>query len=165
MLGVATEEIGEGLVVGVGFAIVDFACGDTVAKHFYKIPKGHLYGGVAFGDGVYVYPVFPVVLVSPFMVEPCGGITEQLALALIWAACTLVIACARQKLGGRILGEIVKKPLPADARAEAMRNDTVAVLGNGVKMAEWVGHKQDPFSVSFFYIIARFAGKVNLLQS
>ena len=108
MLGVATEEIGEGLVVGVGFAIVDFACGDTVAKHFYKIPKGHLYRGVAFGDGVYVYPVFPMVLVSPFVVEPSGGVALVLSLPFVGATGTLIVFGAGPKLGGGKFGQVVE---------------------------------------------------------
>lgn len=148
---VAALEIFERMRVGVVFSLIDLACCHAVTKHLLDVADRHRDRLIELGFGVEIVPILKMMAISALVVEPCGGISEQLALALIWAACTLVIACARQKLGGRILGKIVKKPLPADARAEAMRNDTVAVLGNGVKMTEWMGHKQNPFQLRFLY--------------
>jgi len=55
----------------------------------------------------------------------------------------------------------MKKPLPANARAKTVRDDAVAVLGDRVKMAEWMWHIYKFPYQNLFYIIARSDEKVN----
>jgi hypothetical protein len=81
-----------------------------------------------------------MVAVSALVVHPRIGKTVNLSLALVRTARALIVFCTRDELGGRVLGKIVKKTLPADPRAEAMRDHPMAVLGDGAKMQKRMDH-------------------------
>ena len=85
--------------------------------------------------------------VSALVMHPRQGVAVDLALTLVGATGALIVLRAGDKLGWRVLGKIVKKPLPADARPKAVGNDAVAVLGNGAKMAKRVGHEFISFQI------------------
>jgi hypothetical protein len=75
-----------------------------------------------------------MVLVSSLVMHPGKRIAKNLAFLFVGTASSEVIFRAWDKLCGRILGKIVKKPLKTDPRLETMADNGVAVLGYGVKM-------------------------------
>ena len=131
---VAALKICQGVGVGVVLSLIDFACRYTVAEHFFDVSRGHFDGFVHFCLYVNVVPIFKVVAVAPFVVHPCIGAAKELTLALVGASCALVVARAGDEFGGRIFGEVVKKPLPTNACAKTMRNYAVTVACDGAKM-------------------------------
>ena len=145
--------------VGIVFPLVDFACRYAVAEHFFDVSQGHFNGLVHLGGWIDVVPIFKVVAVAALVVHPCIRAAEEFAFALVGAPCALIIARAGNELGGRILGEVVKKPLPADACTEAMANDTMAVARDGAKMQKRMGHILSSFV--FLYYITNL-GNVNI---
>ena len=156
---VATLKIAQGVGVGIVLALVDFACCHAVAKHLLDVAHGHFDGFIQLCFGVDVVPILKMVAVAPFVVHPCIGAAEKLTLALVGAAVALIVARAREKFGGRIFREVVKKPLPANACAKTVRNDAMAVACDGGKMQKRVGHCGSPLSF-VCYIIPHFCGKV-----
>ena len=120
--------------VGIVFPLVDFACRYAVAEHFFDVSQGHFNGFVHLCGWIDVVPIFKMVAVAALVVHPRIGAAKELAFALVGAPCALIIARAGDKLGGRIFGEVVKNPLPADACAKAMPNDAMAVACDSSKM-------------------------------
>ena len=157
---VSALKICQGMRVGVAFSLINFACRYAIAEHFFDVSQGHFNGFVHLGGWVDIVPIFKVVAVAPLVVHPRVGAAEKFAFALVGASCALIVARAGDKFGGRIFGEVVKKPLPTDACTEAMANDTMAVARNSAKMQKRMGHCGSPFSFSC-YIIAHFEEKVN----
>ena len=157
---VSALKICQGMLVGVVFVLVDFACRYAIAEHFFDVSQGHFNGFVHLCGWIDVVPIFKVVAVAALVVHPRVGAAEDFALALVGASRSLVITRTGDKFGRRIFGEVVKKPLPTDACTEAMANDTMAVARNSAKMQKRVGHSGSPFSFSC-YIIAHFEEKVN----
>ena len=132
--GVATLKICQGVRVGVVLSLIDLACRHAVAEHFFDVARGHFDGPIHFGLNVDVIPIFKVVAVASLVVHPRIGAAIELAFALVGASISLIVARARDKLGGRIFGEIVKKPLPADACTKAMTNNAMAMARDRAKM-------------------------------
>ena len=149
---VSALKICQWMLVGIVFALVDFACRYAVAEHFFDVSQGHFNGFVHLGGWIDIVPIFKVVAVAPLVVHPRVGAAEDFALALVGTSRSLVITRAGDKFGGRIFGEVVKKPLPADACTEAMANDTMAVTRNGAKMQKRMCHILSSFG--FFFIIS-----------
>ena len=89
--------------------------------------------------------------VAALVVHPRVRAAVNFALALVGASRSLVVARAGNELGGRIFGEVVKKPLPADACTEAMPKNAMAVACDGTKMQEWMCHILSSF-VFLYYI-------------
>ena len=127
----ATHKIFERMAVLIVFPLINLARRNAVAEHLYDITKGHFDRLIALGDGIYIHPIFKMVLVSSLVMHPRGGIAEQLTLALVGAAVALIVFCARKELRGHIFGKIVSKPLPADPATKAVIDHLMAVLGNG----------------------------------
>ena len=145
--------------IGIILALIDLTCRHAVAEHFFDVARGHFDGLVHFGDGVDVIPIFKVVAVAPLVVHPRIRATKELALALVGASISLIVARAGDKLGGRIFGEVVKKPLPANACAKAMPNNAMAMARDGAKMQNRMCHNFSPLSCFLYY--STFLGKVN----
>ena len=122
------------MAIGIVLSLIDFACRHAVTKHFFHKTQRHFDRFVHFCGGVDIVPIFKMVAVSPLVVHPRIGTAEEFAFALVGTSRALIIARAGDELGGRILGEVVKKSLPADACAEAMPNDAMAVSCDGSKM-------------------------------
>ena len=89
-----------------------------------------------------------MVAVAPLVVQPGGRIAEKLALTLVGAAVALVVSRAGEEFGRAILGEVVKKTLPADARAKAMRHYLMPMARDGDKMQKRMCHAQNILSRS-----------------
>ena len=131
---VAALKICQRVGVGVVLSLIDLACRYAVAEHFLDKAQGHFDGLVHFCGGVDVVPIFKVVTVAPLVVHPRVGAAKELAFAFVGASRALIIARTGNKLGGRIFGEVVEKPLPANSCTEAVPNDTMAVPCDGAKM-------------------------------
>ena len=155
---VSALKIGQRMLVGVIFALINLACRYAVAEHFFDVSQGHFNGFVHLCGWVDVVPIFKMVAVASLVVHPRIRAAEEFAFALVGAPCALIIARAGDELGGRIFGEVVKKSLPADACAKAMPNDAMAVACDGSKMQKWVGHFLLS-SLCFFFIISQIWGK------
>ena len=156
---VSALKISQWMLVGIVFALVDFACRYAVAEHFFDVSQGHFYGFVHLCGWIDIVPIFKVVAVAALVMHPRVGAAINFALALVWTSRSLVVARAGDELGGRIFGEVVKKPLPADACTEAMANDTMAVARNGAKMQKRMCHILSSFV--FLYYITN-SGKVKI---
>ena len=156
---VSALKICQWMLVGIVFALVDFACRYAIAEHFFDVSQGHFNGFVHLCGGIDVVPIFKVVAVAALVVHPRVGAAKNFALALVGASCALIVARAGDKLGERIFGEVVKKPLPTDACTEAMANDTMAVARNGAKMQKRMCHILSSFV--FLYYITNL-GNVNI---
>ena len=148
---VSALKICQGVRVGIVFPLVDFACRYAIAEHFFDVSQGHFDRLVHLCCGVDIVPIFKMVAVAPLVVHPRVGAAENFALALVGASRSLVVARAGDKFGRRIFGEVVKKPLPADACTEAMANDTMAVACDGAKMQKRMCHILSS-SVFLYYI-------------
>ena len=148
---VSALKICQWMLVGVVFPLVDFACRYAIAEHFFDVSQGHFNRFVHLGGWIDIVPIFKVVAVAPLVVHPRVGAAVNFAFALVGASCSLVVTRAGDELGGRILGEVVKKPLPTDACTEAMANDAMAVACNGTKMQKRMGHILSSFVFSLLY--------------
>ena len=60
--------------IGIIFALIRFACGNTVAKHFFNIFQRHFNRLEPFGLGAVIHPIFIMMAVSALMMKPCRGI-------------------------------------------------------------------------------------------
>ena len=109
----AASEIRKRVSVGVIFALINLACGNSVAKHFFYISKGHFYRAYAPLFGVIVRPVLKMMLVSAFMVQPRKGVAVVGALAFIWAFRACIILLHPLKIpSGNISTNRAKSPAP-----------------------------------------------------
>ena len=154
---VSADKIVQRMLVGIVFALVDFACRHTVTKHLLDIAHRHFHRLIHFGCGIEVIPILKVVAISALVVHPRHGIAVELTLTLVGTARALIILRAREKLGGRIFGKIMKKPLPTNPCPKAMGNDAVAVLGDRAKMAKRVRHEFISFQILIsYYSMIRF---------
>ena len=126
--------------IGIILALIDLTCRHAVAEHFFYKTDGHFDGLIHFGFDVDVIPILKMVAVAPLVVHPSKGAAIELAFAFVWASISLIVARAGNELGRRELGEIVKKPLPANACAEAMPNDAMAMACDGAKMQNRMRH-------------------------
>ena len=88
-----------------------------------------------------------MVAVASLVVHPRLRISKQLTLALIGATRPLIVACARDKFGWTIFGQIVKKALKPDPCTEAMRNHAMAVLGDSMEVQKRMWHNRSLFSI------------------
>ena len=120
--------------VGIVFPLVDFACRYAIAEHFFDVSQGHFNGFVHLGGWVDIVPIFKVMAVAPLVVHPRVGAAEDFALALVGASRSLVVTRAGNELAGRIFGEVVKKPLPANSCAKTVPNNAMAMARDGAKM-------------------------------
>lgn len=134
--GTAPSEVCQRMLVRVILPLIDLTGGNAVAEHLLNVTDRHPDGIVGLGNGVDVGPILIMVAVATLVVHPRRTVAENLALALVRTPRSLIVARARQKLGGRIFGKVVKQPLKTDPRAEAMQDHAVTVLCDGVKMAE-----------------------------
>lgn len=61
--------------VGIGIFKISFRSGESVAEHFLDIDERHRRNVNEIAFPIKFNPVFEVVFISAFMVEPHGGIT------------------------------------------------------------------------------------------
>ena len=101
-------EIGKGLVVRVELSAINLAGGHTVAKHFDDEAQGHFHGNVFFLHRIDIYPIFKMVAISSLMVHPGKRVSVLLPLPLVGASGAQIMLCARNKLGGRIFGQVME---------------------------------------------------------
>ena len=153
---VATLKIGQWMGVGVVFALIDFACRYAVAEHLFDVSQGHFDGLIHFCGGVDVVPILKMVAVAALVVHPRMRAAKEFAFALVGASVALIVARAGDELGGRIFGKVVKKPLPANACAETMTYNAMAMSRDGAKMQKRMRHGSLPPSFLFAYIIPHF---------
>ena len=142
--------------IGIILALIDLACRHAVAEHFLYKTDGHFDGLIHFGFDVDVIPILKMVAVAPLVVHPSKGAAIELAFTLVGASVTLIVARTEDELGGREFGEIVKKPLTADAGAKAMPNDAMAMACDGAKMQNRMRHFPSLLSLWCTYIISHF---------
>ena len=76
-----------------------------------------------------------MVPVAALVVHPGKGIAVRLALGGVRAPVALIIADAREKLGGRILGQVVRQPLPDQSHPEAAAHDQMPVMCDRFQMS------------------------------
>ena len=122
--------------------------GFSNTKHFLDVTQRHSHGLVLLTFRIEVYPILKMVPVASLVVHPSQGIAKQLPLPLVRTAGALIISRSRQKFHKTVFGEVVKQPLPSDPCPKAMRDHTMSVTGNGLKMQQRMRH-----SDSFFLII------------
>ena len=65
-------------------------------------------------------PVFIMVLISPFVVQPCKGNACRLTFCIIRTSVSLIILTADFEFRPAIFGKIMQKPLPIKSHAETM---------------------------------------------
>ena len=89
-----------GVALPVVSAVVRHAGGAAVADHFGKVAHRHLAAvGNLRRQGREVNPVFKMVPVPAFVVQPCAGAAEQLPLDGVGRTEALIIADAGNKFG------------------------------------------------------------------
>ena len=115
----AALEIFERTARRIVFAKVYPAGGDAVANHFAEVLRGHLYGR-AFARFIYIPPIFEVVLIAAFVVQPSRRISEHHPLLYLRAHVTLIKPRSGEELRRAVFGEVVGEPLPYEARLEAI---------------------------------------------
>ena len=97
------QKIRKRVAVLVIFAVVDFACRNSVAEHFYHVSDGHFHVFNLLCLGVVVVPVFVMVAVSALVVHPRKRTTVNFTLTLVGTSVALKKPCSGDKLGGAVL--------------------------------------------------------------
>lgn len=129
----AVDVIIPGGGVGIVLLLVGLAGGDAVAEHFDDVAGGHFHAAhfVVQGGGI-IDPVFEVVFVAAFVVEPGGGVALFEAFGFVGAFVALEVPDAGQEFGGGEFAHVVEKPLPVKAGAEAIFHYAPLVGGDGL---------------------------------
>ena len=98
--------------VCVGLLHISLGRRDPVHEHLYHIPRRHLLANdPLFWIGTVVDPVFIMMPVPPFMVQPRGRISGSFPLCIVRASRSLVIFAAHEELRRRIFWHIVQQTL------------------------------------------------------
>ena len=112
---------------------------DPVHDHFRDIAAGHFCAhDHVFAVERIVDPVFKMVKVAAFVVEPGGGHADVLPFRVIRAAGSLIIKGADQKFRRSIFGEIVQESLPVQTDLEAVLTHHPFVAGDRPEMPDRV---------------------------
>ena len=72
-----------------------------------------------------------MMFIASLVMEPRERVAVLFALLFVGTAVSLIVLDSRQKLGGAVFGEVVKKPLETDARLKAMLDHQMPMLCNG----------------------------------
>ena len=148
-------KVGKRMGGGIRLSRINFACRNAVAEHFHHVSKGHFNGTVAFFHRMNIYPIFKVVAVSALVVKPRTRVAHSFSFSLVGASCAKIVLCSGKKFGWCVFREVVEEPLKADTGAKAVTDHGVAVLGDGVKMAE--GMHRDSFRDGYSSTIIIYA--------
>ena len=125
--------------VGVAGPFVVFAGGDAVADHLGHVARRHTHAGHGVvAAGRVVDPIFQVVFVAPFVVQPGRAVAFGLALGVVGAAGALPVLGPGQKLHRRQFAEVVHKALPVQPAAEAIPPHQHFVVVDGLIMFDGV---------------------------
>ena len=93
----AAHKVFDRMLVGVIFALIYLACGNSVANHFDDVSERHFYRTHFAFYGIIVSPVFKVMLVSAFVMHPCKRISVFISLKLIGASCANIKSSTGKK--------------------------------------------------------------------
>ena len=127
------------VAIPIGGAAVGFAGRHAIAKHFHHIFDGHLHARKPVATHRRILdPIFQMVPVSPFVVQPCAAVAFGGPFRFIGAAVSLIIPYTGPELLRTVLGEIMGNSLPVQANLEAMLPDQVSVPCNGRKMVPYI---------------------------
>ena len=138
--GSAAEEVFQRTVIGIVFTFVVLAGGHSVAEHFLQIPQRHFHRLVLFGLGIHVVPVFKMVPVSALVVEPGGGIAEQLSFPFVGASGALIIPHTGEKFRGGEFGQVVGQSPQRNPASYGILPHQLFVVRNGLEMADGMEH-------------------------
>lgn len=129
------------VAIPIGGAAVGFAGRHAIAKHFHHIFNGHLHARkpVATHRRI-IDPIFQMVPVSPFVVQPCAAVAFGGPFRFIGAAVSLIIFYPWNPFNRGIFGEIMRQPLPIKAHSEAMLPDKRSMMVDGFQMPKPVCH-------------------------
>ena len=83
-----------------------------------------------------IHPIFQMVPVAPFVMQPGRRIAFVFALLVVWTVVTGVIFCAEQKLGGRIFGKVMQQSLPVKPQPETALQHQPFVTCDGFEMLD-----------------------------
>ena len=128
------EVIGKREIACVFLALVGAAGGNTVAKHFLDETNGHAHRLIALCLNIQIGPIFKMMPVAPFVVDPRFGISVRFTLALVRAFVPLEILYAHPKFRGTVLGKVVQKTAPRYPCLKAVPYDRVPMPRDRGKM-------------------------------
>ena len=149
--GSAAHIVFQGAGIGVVFALVVFAGSHPVTEHFFQIHKGHFHRFILLGGRVYIIPVFKMMPVPAFMVEPCGGIAEQFPFPFVGTSGALIIPHPGEKLRRAEFGKVVDNTPEGNAALHGVFHHQFFVMGYGFQMADGMEH--DGYTSQFDLIL------------
>ena len=127
------KEIVQRIRALIGVFVIRAACSDPVADAFDQIAVWHLHRLPYAVDRV--IPVFPVVRVSAFMVQPSHRVSFFFLLDRIRASPPLVIVHGRNELRRAVFREIMGESLPVQAARKAVLPHQGTMVMHSFQMA------------------------------
>ena len=132
-------------------SLVDLRGRDPVHDHLRQVIHWHLHADdlpVVLRCG-HIGPVLEVMLISPLVMEPCGGISLFFLLRRVWTPRSLIILHAGLKFLPGILRQIVEQPLFKKSNLKAAFHDHQLVMGDGQKVMPGVVEQPFFFLIQF----------------
>ena len=142
--------------IGIFIPQIHLGCCQAVFKHFHNIAVRHP-SWYHFGIAVRIIdPVFKMMLIAPFMMQPGRRIPLLLAFRHIRTAIALIVFHAVEKLLRRILGQIVHQALPVQPHCKTAFHHQQPVMCDRLKMTPNASHLVSPFlKHNFLYFIIK----------
>ena len=141
--GIAVPVIGERVLIGIGVSVVDLRRRDAVHAHLHDVIRGHAHvfdGHRTVRMPLVIGPVFIMMFVAAFVVQPGVRDPEVVALGVVRALRALVVACPDEEFRRGIFAQIVQKSLPVETDAEAFLHHNVPVFRDRTKMFQRMEH-------------------------
>lgn len=114
-----------------GIAPIGPAGRQPVAEHFSHVFYWHIDAHNAVTADAVIRPVFEMVAIPAFMMEPGGAITLCPSLGIVGTVVALIVFDASQKLHRGVFGKIVGQPLPVEPQPEAVFSHQCSVVVDG----------------------------------
>ena len=128
--------IRERIAVFIGASPVGFGRCNPVHQHFCHIFTRHRHRSHSALNALraVIHPVFVMMPVASFMMQPCRRIPYILPLRVVRASISLIIFCSDPKFRPGIFGKVMTDALPVQADRKASFHHQILMIGNRLKM-------------------------------
>ena len=133
-----SQEIIQRIPVCIGSSAIYLACSNSVQKHLHHIIDRHFH---SFEHGTMrsvINPVFIMMLIAPFMMQPGRRIPLFLPLCIIRTSGSLVISTPHTKLCPSVFLQIMEQPLSVQTYLKACLHHKELMFCDRTKMSECV---------------------------
>ena len=128
--------IRERIAVFIGASPVGFGRCNPVHQHFCHIFARHRHRSHSALNALraVIHPVFVMMPVASFMMQPCRRIPYILPLRVVRASISLIIFCSDPEFRPGIFGKVMTDALPVQADRKASFHHQILMIGNRLKM-------------------------------